>query len=88
MAPSGYGCSFVTKLRWKKKLFFKKKNICVFYKIYIICRKKIFLYQTKILCRKKAITEKKFFSEKNLSKKVCLIGEIYFYSDFHYFLII
>ena len=29
-----YGCSFVAKLSWKK--------ICVFYKIYIICRKKCF----------------------------------------------
>ena len=29
-----YGCSFVAKLSWKKK--------CVFYKIYIICRKKCF----------------------------------------------
>ena len=34
----GYGCSFVAKLNWKKKFFWK--NICVFYKLYIICRKK------------------------------------------------
>ena len=75
-------------LNKKKKIFFKKKNICAFYKIYIICRKKIFLYQTKILFRKKAITEKNLSSEKNLPKKVCLIGEVYFYLDFYCFLII
>ena len=35
-----YGCLFVAKLSWKKNLFFFWKNICVFYKIYVIWRKK------------------------------------------------
>ena len=30
------------KTKLKKSLFFFQKNICVFYKIYIICRKKYF----------------------------------------------
>ena len=67
-------------LNKKKKIFFKKKNICAFYKIYIICRKKIFLYQTKILCRKKAITEKNLFSEKNW-RNIFLFRFSLFFSD-------
>ena len=48
-----YGCSFVAKLSRKKK--FKKENICVFYKIYIICRK-----------NKNYETKQKFYAEKEL----------------------
>ena len=43
-----YGCSFVVKLSWKKKIIFWKK-IYVFYKIYIIYRKTMFLYGEKVL---------------------------------------
>ena len=49
----------VAKLSWKKTFFFRK-NICVFYKIYIICRKKTFLCGKKIIM-KIFFTEKKFF---------------------------
>ena len=65
-----YGCSFVTKLSWKKKVL--KKNVYVFYKIYIICRKKCFYM------------EKKKFTEKNINenvRKIYLISEIYFYTE-------
>ena len=59
-----YGCSFVAKLSWKKKNIFL--NICVFYKIYIICRKKC------------SYLEKKFYNEKNiLLKKKFLHRKIY-----------
>ena len=65
-----YGCSFVAKLSWKKNFFFEK--IFVFYKIYIICRKKCFYM------------EKKKFTEKNINenvRKIYLISEIYFYTE-------
>ena len=64
-----------------QKFFFEKKiyiYICVFYKIYVICRKKIFLYETKILCRKKAITDKNFFSEKKFifyTENICVANK-------------
>ena len=67
-----YGCSFDGKLSWKKKFFFFWKNICAFYKIYVICRKKCFY------------KEKKIFIEKNITenvKKIYLISEIYFYTE-------
>ena len=57
----GYGCSFVAKPSWKKELFYFWKNICVFYKIYIICRKKMFLYGKKSFILKIFFTEKKLF---------------------------
>ena len=46
-----YGRSFVAKLSWKKNFF---EKIFVFYKIYIICRKKC------------SYLEKKFYNEKNI----------------------
>ena len=42
-----YGCSFVAKLSKKKSFFFEK--IFVFYKIYVICRKKCFYMKKKFL---------------------------------------
>ena len=65
-----YGCSFVAKLSWKNIYIFL--NICFFYKIYVICRKKMFL------CGKKN------FIAKNVNenvKKIHLISEIYFYTE-------
>ena len=47
----GYGYSFVAKLSWKKNIFFGK--IFVFYKIYIICRKKCFYMEKKNFWQKK-----------------------------------
>ena len=67
----GYGCSFVAKLSWKKKFFFWK-NICVFYKIYVICRKKCFYMEKKFI-------EKNIINEN--VKKIYLISEIYFYTE-------
>ena len=60
-----------------KKTFFFWKNICVFYKIYIICRKKCFYVE------KKFYKKKTFFTEKNINenvKNIYLISEIYFYT--------
>ena len=71
----GYGCSFVAKLSWKKNFFWK--NICVFYKIYIICRKKCFYVEKKFY-------KKKLFLQKNINenvKNIYLISEIYFYTE-------
>ena len=60
-----YGCSFDAKLSWKKFFFFEK--IFVFYKIYIICRKKMFLYGKKSFKRRFFFYRKKlFFTEKNM----------------------
>ena len=56
------------KTKSKKNFFFFWKNICVFYKIYVICRKKCFYI------------EKKNYKEKYKWKceKIYLISEIYF----------
>ena len=73
-----YSCSFVAKVVWKKKYFFK--IFVFFYKIYIICRKKIILCGKKVLCWKNFLPKKKFFTEKNINKSVkniYLISEIY-----------
>ena len=39
-----YGCSFVSKLSWKKYFFLKKY---VFYEMYVICRKNVFIWKKK-----------------------------------------
>ena len=67
--PGAYGCSFVAKLSWKKKFFLKK--YLFFYKIYIICRKKNFIFFF--------FTEKAFFTENE--KNIYLIWEIFFYPE-------
>ena len=41
-----YGCSFVSKLSWKKYFFLKKY---VFYEMYVICRKNVFIWKKKVL---------------------------------------
>ena len=41
------GCSFVAKLRWKKKIFFLKKYL--FFTKYTLFAEKIFLYGKKVL---------------------------------------
>ena len=63
-----YGCSFVAKLSWNKNFFFWK-NICVFYKIYIICRKEKFIWK-KSFIMKNFLLRKTFFTEKNINKNV------------------
>ena len=68
----GYGCSFVAKLNWKKKFFWK--NICVFYKLYIICRKK--WLKKKIYIDFFLFTEKALFTENE--KYIYLIWGIFF----------
>ena len=47
-AANGVWLIFVAKLS-RKTIFFFWKNICVFYKIYIICRKKCFYMEKKVL---------------------------------------
>ena len=54
-----YSCSFVAKVVWKKKYFFK--IFVFFYKIYIICRKKNNFMWKKGFMLKKFFTEKKVF---------------------------
>ena len=79
----GYGCSFVAKLTWNKNFFFWK-NICVFYKIYIICRKKCFYMEKKFYNENVFYWKKTFFTEKNINenvKNIYLISEIYFYTE-------
>ena len=51
-----------TKLK-KKKIFFGK-NICLFYKIYIICRKKCFYREKKVLYWKIFLLKKTFLQRK------------------------
>ena len=77
-----YGCSFVAKLSWKKIFF--GKNICVFYKVYIICRKKCFYMEKKFYNENVFYWKKTFFTEKNINenvKNIYLISEIYFYTE-------
>ena len=64
-----YGCSFVAKLSWKKNFFFEKTFV-FFYKIYIICRKKYFYREKKVLYWKCFLLEKNFFTEKNIYENV------------------
>ena len=47
-AANGVWLIFVAKLS-RKTIFFFWKNICVFYKIYIICRKKCFYMEKRVL---------------------------------------
>ena len=64
------------KTKLKKKFFFEE-SICVFYKIYIICRKKSFYVET-------FSTEKNFFTQKNINenvKNIYLISKVYFYPE-------
>ena len=59
------GCSFVAKLRWKKKIFFLKKYL--FFTKYTLFAEKIFLYGKKVLYWKFFLTVKNFFTEKNIN---------------------
>ena len=69
-----------TKLK-TKYIFFEK----FFYKIYIICRKNIFIWKKKCFILKIFVfTEKNFFTEKNINenvKNIYLISKIYFYTE-------
>ena len=59
----GYGCSFVAKLSWKKS-FCSWKNICILYKIYVICRKICFYMEKKFYTEKFFYWKKLFYREK------------------------
>ena len=65
-ASAVYGCSFVAKLSWKKIFFLKKQ---VFYKIYIICRKNVFIWK-KCFILKNFLLKKTFFTKKNINENV------------------
>ena len=80
MAPSGYGCSFVVKLRRKKNYFLTRKIFVYFTKYILFAEKRSFYTKQKFYAEKKLLLKKIFFQKKT--------GEIYFYSDFHYFLVI
>ena len=71
-----YGCLFVAKLSWKKKLFFQK--IFVFFTKYtLFTEKNIFIW-------KKSFILKNFFTEQNINenvKNMYLIWEISFYTE-------
>ena len=56
------------KTKLKKISFFLKKYI--FYKIYIICRKNIFIWIKKVLYWKCFLLKKTFFTEKNINENV------------------
>ena len=57
------------KTKLKKKFFFFWKNI-YFYKIYIICRKNVFIWKKKVLYWKFFLLKKTFFTEKNINENV------------------
>ena len=57
-----YGCSFDAKLSLKKKIFFEK--IFVFYKIYIICTKNVFIWKKKFYNVNAFYWKKLFYREK------------------------
>ena len=57
-----HGCSFVAKL--------SSKNICFFYKIYIICRKKCFYLEKKFYNEKNILLKKTFFTYENINENI------------------
>ena len=50
-----YGCLFVAKLSWRKIFFFFWKGICVSYKIYIICKKNVLIWNKSFILKKKIL---------------------------------
>ena len=81
-----YSCSYVAKLNRKKDFFFWK-DVCVFYKIYIIyiiCRKRCFYLEKKFYNERNTFLKKTLFTSKNISENVnniYLISEIYYYTE-------
>ena len=69
--PGGYGCSFVAKLSWKKKLFLRK-YLCFLQNMHYL-QKKMFLNGKKVLYWKICLLKKTFFTEKNV--KICISFE-------------
>ena len=65
-AATGYGCSFVEKLVEKKVV--EKK--CVFYKIYIISRKKYFYIEKKFYIENFFLLKKSFLQKKNMNENL------------------
>ena len=75
-------CSFVAKLRWKKKFFFLKKYLCFLQNIHYL-QKKCF-YMEKKFYIENFFTEKNFFYREKYKwkcKNIYLIWEIYFYAE-------
>ena len=80
MGPN-YGCSLVAKLS-------QKENICVFYKIYIICRKKNLFIQNKNFMQKiKLLLRKTFFQKKTFcTENVSVTNKnIYRFESYNHF---
>ena len=57
-----YGCSFVAKLSWKKKIFFLKKYLCFWQNIHY--RKKCFLMEKSFILKTFFTEKKNFYREK------------------------
>ena len=78
-----YGCLFVAKLSWRKIFFFFWKGICVSYKIYIICKKNVLIWNKSFIL-KISFTEKNFFYRENYKwkcKKYISHLKICFYTE-------
>ena len=76
-----YGCSFVAKLSWKKYIYILKKY--VFYKIYIVCKKNVFIWKKSFILHFFLLKKTFFYREKYKWKcrNIYLIWEIYFYAE-------
>ena len=59
-------CLFICCKTKLKEIYFSLEKIFVFDKIYIICRKKMFLYEKRVLHWKFVLLKKTFFTEKNV----------------------
>ena len=82
-SPVSYGCSFVAKLSWKKKIIFFEK-ICFLQNIHYLQVKCFYMEKKKVLYWKLFLLKKTFFTEKNINenvKNIYLISEIYFYTE-------
>ena len=77
-----YGCSFVAKLSWKRKIFFLKKSLCFLQNIHYLQKK--CLYKEKRFYWKIFLLKKTFLTEKNINenvKNLDLIWKICFYTE-------
>ena len=75
---NAYGCSFVAKLSWKKKIFCRKK---CFYMEKTFCNHKVFLLENFFFTEKtyNLISEIYFYT-----KYVCVINKIWIFLKYNY----
>ena len=74
---NAYGCSFVAKLSWKKKIFCRKK---CFYMEKTFCNHKVFLLENFFLQRKIIISFQKYIFAQN----ICVINKIWIFLKYNY----